>query len=65
MKKYIRVYHNGKPLCGSDYTMVIAGNLTNRQLKNRFEEMHKRVEALSKNVAPHLQEGSVEYRVEA
>jgi hypothetical protein len=62
MKKYIETYHNGKQLLGSDFTLVINNNLGAKAIKNRIEQMGKRIELL-KNIKPFLKSGTIEIKV--
>lgn len=62
MKKYIETWHNGKQLLGSDFTLVINNNLGATAIKNRIEQMEKRIELL-KNIKPFLKVGTIEIKV--
>ena len=64
MKKYIQVYHNNIPLCGSDFAMVLKPGLSNRQISNRVDIMAKRMVSLS-NIMPYLKTGVLTFKVES
>lgn len=60
---WIRVYHNGVPLCGSDFAINIKG-LGIIAKQRRLTTLKSRVDSLSNTIKPYLLSGTLTYREE-